>query len=247
MFKVKAKAFTLVELLVVISIIALLLSILMPTLSKVRGQAQSVICSANLRQWGLGFSMYEQEYKGWLPKPTMDSTLGSLWCDARAMGPYLPSETYQEGTNNEKWITGGISVCPSHSEAKKSIWGRSYAFNYNLRDSATIVRGSSSFFLWKTAKNKSRRLVLADGCRDRPAWAVATGGIPKVYGYVSWYISNWQDMNYGRHNCKGDPEGKKSRYSGQCNVLFGDWHVARQGYNSNGESTDCQIVNPSSR
>lgn len=58
--------FTLVELLVVISIIALLLAILMPALSKVREQGRSVVCLSNLRQVGLANLMYIQDKGSYL-------------------------------------------------------------------------------------------------------------------------------------------------------------------------------------
>ncbi len=60
----KNKAFTLVELLVVISIIALLLSILMPTLGKARQQAQMIVCQTNLKQWGSMFALYANDNNG---------------------------------------------------------------------------------------------------------------------------------------------------------------------------------------
>jgi prepilin-type N-terminal cleavage/methylation domain-containing protein/prepilin-type processing-associated H-X9-DG protein len=60
----KRKGFTLIELLVVIAIIALLMSILMPALSRVRKQARHIACRANLRQWTLFFSMYTGEHDG---------------------------------------------------------------------------------------------------------------------------------------------------------------------------------------
>jgi len=63
----KKKGFTLIELLVVIAIIALLLSILMPALSKVRKQAKSVACQANLKQWALVFNMYTGDNGGLFP------------------------------------------------------------------------------------------------------------------------------------------------------------------------------------
>jgi prepilin-type N-terminal cleavage/methylation domain-containing protein/prepilin-type processing-associated H-X9-DG protein len=54
----RSKGFTLVELLVVISIIALLLAILMPALSKVRQQSQSLVCKARLSQCHLALTLY---------------------------------------------------------------------------------------------------------------------------------------------------------------------------------------------
>ena len=63
----REKGFTLVELLVVISIIALLLSILMPALGKVREQTRRVVCASNLRQQGIGLLIYANSNNNVLP------------------------------------------------------------------------------------------------------------------------------------------------------------------------------------
>ncbi len=59
----KQDAFTLVELLVVVAIIALLVSILLPALSKAREEAKRVMCTNNVRQNGLGIALYAQDNK----------------------------------------------------------------------------------------------------------------------------------------------------------------------------------------
>jgi prepilin-type N-terminal cleavage/methylation domain-containing protein len=61
------RAFTLVELLVVIGIIALLVAILMPALRRAREQAHGVACSSNQRQIMMAFLMFANEHKGHLP------------------------------------------------------------------------------------------------------------------------------------------------------------------------------------
>ena len=69
--------FTLVELLVVIGIIALLVGILLPALSKARKAAQEVKCLNNLRQLCLGVFMYADSQKGSLPYEGGDGTIAS--------------------------------------------------------------------------------------------------------------------------------------------------------------------------
>lgn len=85
-------AFTLVELLVVIGIIAVLISILLPALSKAREKANTVKCAANLRSVGQGIAAYIAQYKQALPPSnfykglTFDSVTGQL--------PTTPSDGY---------------------------------------------------------------------------------------------------------------------------------------------------------
>ena len=63
--KDRAEGFTLIELLVVISIIAMLVSILLPSLQRVRRQARTVGCRANLHQWGILYATYTSENNGY--------------------------------------------------------------------------------------------------------------------------------------------------------------------------------------
>ena len=66
----KRNAFTLVELLVVIGIIAVLISILLPALNRAREQARSVACKSNMRQIGITLFSYTNDNKQWLPLPS---------------------------------------------------------------------------------------------------------------------------------------------------------------------------------
>ncbi|HAI10989.1 MAG TPA: hypothetical protein DCM28_04750 [Phycisphaerales bacterium] len=67
--KTNNKGFTLIELLVVISIVALLISILLPALAMARHTALQTRCASGLKQIGIGFVLYAEDYEQYFPGP----------------------------------------------------------------------------------------------------------------------------------------------------------------------------------
>jgi prepilin-type N-terminal cleavage/methylation domain-containing protein/prepilin-type processing-associated H-X9-DG protein len=116
-------AFTLVELLVVVGIIALLIGILMPTLGAARGQARAVACMSNVRQIAIAGQMYAQEtkfYVAYLPpiggQPAKDRK--------ELLFPYL-----NQGRNNADNAGNQVWQCPNNPRVEEEA---SYGFNVNL-------------------------------------------------------------------------------------------------------------------
>lgn len=129
------KGFTLIELLVVIAIIALLLSILLPALNKVKEQARFILCQSNLRSYGIIGVMYTVENNGSMPDP-WKSIYSEVWFPGELQrfcrwhneeydlnrfpefgGPLWPYLEVKE-----------INLCPTFKNVSK-IKGRSHPFH----------------------------------------------------------------------------------------------------------------------
>jgi prepilin-type N-terminal cleavage/methylation domain-containing protein len=91
--------FTLVELLVVIGIIAVLISILMPALTRARRQAETVQCASNLRQVGMGLLMYADEHGGFLFPPSMGWDTQQVYYKTSGDNGLIPGTPYNGQTN----------------------------------------------------------------------------------------------------------------------------------------------------
>jgi prepilin-type N-terminal cleavage/methylation domain-containing protein len=112
---VAISGFTLVELLVVISIIALLISILMPSLVKARHEALRIVCANNLRSLGQGCRVYAGSYRG--QEPILNNTIAAngSWPMGYMIGGLTPGG---RGVASE-WPWGLGQWCP----ARYLLWG----------------------------------------------------------------------------------------------------------------------------
>ena len=113
----KRSGFTLIELLVVIAIIAILAAMLLPALKSARESARQVSCLSNLRQIGVAFIMYLQDYNDYFPPYKTESP--EVWWWDRIM-KYLDSED--------------VFKCPSDGDFQL-LWDFiSYGYTYKLSD-----------------------------------------------------------------------------------------------------------------
>ncbi len=75
----KRRAFTLIELLVVIAIIAILAAILFPVFARAREQARKIACTSNVKQLGMAWMMYVQDFDETFPPNNSPAAVGSEW------------------------------------------------------------------------------------------------------------------------------------------------------------------------
>ncbi|RMF75465.1 MAG: prepilin-type N-terminal cleavage/methylation domain-containing protein [Planctomycetota bacterium] len=132
---VKKKGFTLIELLVVVAIIALLISILLPSLSRARELAKRAVCSSNQRGIGQGMHIYANDNEEWFPHhyyvPTYDTSSippehGIKWIEEMGSEDVLISQpTGADPTNPSGPDISSTASAPSRSLFLLVIGGQS--------------------------------------------------------------------------------------------------------------------------
>ena len=111
-------AFTLIELLVVIAIIALLAAILFPVFARARENARKTSCMNNMKQLGIGFAQYTQDYDECFPGSAQGSDpAGSGWVPAGTSVTTAIPAVVKNGAIFPYIRNVQVYICPSDTNA----------------------------------------------------------------------------------------------------------------------------------
>ena len=182
----KTKAFTLIELLVVVAIIALLISILLPSLARARELSKRTVCSANLRGVGQACKIYAQENEEWWP--TVETTSGDVTY-TEAIG--LERTSLSDGTSatvsttRNFWMlirNGDITVklvkCPSSNQTMDDT--ENLNMYYDFKGSGYVSYGYQIPYpdpdFCRPSEDMDPRMVMA---ADRGPWTSGGGASPE--------------------------------------------------------------------
>jgi len=209
------KAFTLIELLVVVAIIALLVSILVPALSKARDQAKQVVCLSNLKTAYLTWLMYSQTNRDVIPP--VGTLNGVIWCDL--LMPYMDQTKAMRVLSPQKPDTTAF-MCPSNPVYFTDAAAQVHSFNYAMNDRCGVVwsDGTPQWMptMFQAIKNPSEKILFSDG---KAGWTTTYTGKKLI-----------------TTNCWSDP----GEYYKSYDYLVGLMHGAKTGANflwADGHST----------
>jgi len=208
----RPSAFTLVELLVVIGIIALLISILLPSLQKARRSATSIACQSNMKQVYIAFVMYAERNRGALIPNGVKNWSNPPWATTNTWDSYVVEGKYL-GENGSKMMG-----CPGNDRdneySSASVYG-SPMRDPGYWDTAPYYPRMKTKYRWEEigrsafSTDPARFAILIDSVRNFPD-------------------GPGQDLA-GKSFFKGDGEHPSQsiacRHSKRANVLFVDGHL----------------------
>ena len=203
----KNRAFTLVELLVVISIIALLVAILLPALNRAREQAKATMCLTQLRSIGQAALLYADQWEDYIPRGYGGGSNRDNWY--QLLIPFLDQVDFWDGDYRHM----EIYRCPSYPNKESAI---TYVIN-----SWDIIFGDINHPTKLIEfRRRGERIYVADH-------EYIPGISPVIIDFES-PRANHLDVWSSNQMASGDESTRRvarDRHNGGHNALFLDWHA----------------------